>query len=780
MKGEPKVWRWAGGLIVGIGLSLLFGAGAATAETGESRVSSATAQSRPVAGATSRPVATTHVIGPRARAPQGNLDGVGRVKPRQLPARPVPTPADIGSSALGSASQPTPATGTPLTALATTAVSTGVTGVQVGHSDLTIPDIPGTGGSNYVAAADWYFPTQSDGSVNANGVVWFQHGFLANSAFYSKLATQLSLRTNSIVVAPTLPSFPTDCAGCWVNGISMEQAAANMFIGDRTALTVSAVAAGYQGPLPEQFIMAGHSAGGGFAAAVAGFTVDNGAAAGGRLRGVVMFDGVSAISSLTTAVQSLNSSDVPLYQIAAPPQLWNVFGTTTDELLDLRPDQFIGVVLAAGSHVDSMMGSVPLADALAQLITRPSPAGNTAAIYTLSSGWINDMYAGAGPADAQFGLYSNADQTIVMGSTSAIALPAPEGTQLPILDKVLKSLAASVVPDLFGDASGGEQVPADTDYDASAPTESNGVTGVRTARSDLSIPCGTGYVAQADWYLPTQADGSVRANGVLWLQHGLLGDSSLFPVLARELAQRTNSIVVAPTITSLPLLCTECWVDGVGMSRAIAELFVGDREALNASAAAAGFQGTLPLNFILAGHSVGGGVAAAVGGFSVQNGSAAGHLLGVVMFDGVSLMADGAEAVDTFPAALANLDQLGVPVYQIAAAPQTWNALGLTTSDLSALRPNQFVGVSLQGGSHSDAILDSSSSARYALLFSNLTHPGNTAAVYTLTSGWINDMYAGAGPTNPQFGSYGNGDQQITLGNATGVVLWPTTLPLAA
>jgi hypothetical protein len=358
-----------------------------------------------------------------------------------------------------------------------------------------------------------------------------------------------------------------------------------------------------------------------------------------------------------------------------------------------------------------------------------------------------------------------------MGSSTAIALPAPEGTKLPVLDKVLKSLAASVVPDLFGSTADVADLPADTDFGANPPTESNGATGVRTGQSNLNIPCGDGYVAPVDWYLPTQADGSVQANGVIWLQHGLLGDKSLFLVLARELAQRTNSIVVAPTITSALQLCSECWVDGVGMSRAIAELFVGDRAALNASAAAAGYSGQLPLNYILAGHSVGGGIAAAVGGFTVQNGAADGRLKGVVMFDGVSLMIHGDDAVDTFPDALADLDQLDVPVYQIAAPPQTWNTLGLTTKDLLALHPDQFVGFTLQGGSHSDAILDSKSSARYALLFSLFTRPGNTPAVYTLASGWINDMYVGAGPTNPRFGIYGHPNQNVKLGDADGLVL---------
>ena len=45
-----------------------------------------------------------------------------------------------------------------------------------------------------------------------------------------------------------------------------------MFLGDRAALNTSATAAGFQGTLPEKFILTGHSAGGGFATAVGGFT----------------------------------------------------------------------------------------------------------------------------------------------------------------------------------------------------------------------------------------------------------------------------------------------------------------------------------------------------------------------------------------------------------------------------------------------------------------------------------------------------------------------------
>lgn len=607
--------------------------------------------------------------------------------------------------------------------------TSGVAGIKTGESDLVLP----MGADGYVASADWYLPTQSNGSVQPNGMIWLQPGFLADKSLYSKLASQLAQQTNSIVVVPNLPSFPTTCPDCGVNGATMQVAAANMFVGDRGALTASAIAAGYVGILPDEYILAGHSAGGGFATSVAGYTVDNGAASEGKLLGVVMFDGVSTGDSLRSALQKLDTLGIPVYQIAAPAQAWNGFGSTTDQLLALRPDQFDGVTLADGSPVDSMLGTNRLIDSILQLLTRPSPVGNTAATYTLSAGWINDMYAGAGPADPDYGFYAPAGQQIFMGDASAISLAG--------------------------------------DFASATPSKSNGVAGVKVGSSDLSVLCGPGYVVTADWYLPTQADGSVQANGVIWLQHGLLGDQTLFVMLARQLAQRTNSIVVAPTITSFPMVCNECWVYGVGTNKAIANMFLGDRPELNASANAAGYQGTLPQNYILAGHSIGGGIAAAAAGYSVDNGAAADGLLGVVMFDGVGHMIHGIHVYDTLPGALASLDTLGIPVYQIASPPQTWNSEGITTDELAALRPDQFVGVLMQNGSHSDAILESRASARYALVLSNKTARGNTSAVYMLATGWINDMYYGAGPEDPHFGIYGDGHNSLTLGDATAVVL---------
>ena len=314
---------------------------------------------------------------------------------------------------------PAPTTVSPLTVQPAVASdsTTGATGVTVGHSDLTIPYGPG----GYTTSADWYFPTQADGSVQPDGVIWLQHGFLGKKSWYSALATDLARQTNSVVVVPNVSSFPRlRCWDCTLNSAALQEATATMFLGERSALNDSASAAGFQGTLPQQFILAGHSAGGGFATAVGGYAVDNGAAAG-NLRGVVMFDGVSSNGTFgprwptwihwtyrSIRSRRLRSRGTPT---ARRPMSW----------CSLRPGQFTGVVLKDGSHVDSLIGGVPIIDFVAQLVVKKSPPDNTAAVYTLASGWIKDMYAG----DRQIGLYGSGGQQIVLGPATATVARQP-------------------------------------------------------------------------------------------------------------------------------------------------------------------------------------------------------------------------------------------------------------------------------------------------------------------------------------------------------------------
>jgi lipocalin len=271
-------------------------------------------------------------------------------------------------------------------------------GVTARSSSLVIPYSPG----GYVTSADWYFPPQANGNVSANGVVWLQRG---DSAVLAELAAQIAGQTNSIVVVPVISSFeiPTQ-PGRYLGSAAMQQAVADMMLGDRVALATSATAAGYEGVLPTKILLAGQRTGGGFAAEVAARTVDNGAAT--NLLGVVMFDGVASPNQFPASLAKLDSMGIPLYQIASPPQAGNNWGSTTEQLVALHPDQFVGVQLDYGSAMSAAL--------------------------TLATGWINDIYEGRGPTDPFYGVYGDpndgtyvANQPFLIDETGVTVLPAP-------------------------------------------------------------------------------------------------------------------------------------------------------------------------------------------------------------------------------------------------------------------------------------------------------------------------------------------------------------------
>jgi lipocalin len=634
----------------------------------------------------------------------------------------------------------------------------GVTGVQIGHSRLTMPGafIGDT------VAADWYFPTQVNGSVQAQGVIWLQHGFGANNILYSALAEELAQKTNSIVVAPNLSSIPFTFSGSWLNGKESQEAAAAMFLDpNRTELVKSALDAGYTGDvdlLKGSFVLTGHSAGGGFASAVGSDYVTQGSSAqDADLGGVVMFDGVSNgvfNGDFTKQVQALVAAGKPIYQIAAPAQIWNSFAATTNQLLAANPGAFDGVVLVGGSHVDSVLGVNSVFDTVLQLVAGFVPAGNTAATYALSTGWINDFYAGATPNAPQYGIYAPANQQIIFGDASGVALPTVTLNQIGPLGSVLKSFT-DVIFNLLGIPPTPEVNTGTNGVTAlvTAP-KTNGVTGVKTGGADLVIPEGNGYNAPADWYFPTQADGTVQANGAIWLQHGFLGFKGWYSDMAMALAKETNSVVVVPQIN---------WFDDAFSGEAAAEMFVGSRPALNISANQAGYTGVLPQKFILTGHSAGGSFATVAGAGTVDNGAAA-DLLGVVMFDGVS-------SPERFAPSIAKLDSLGIADYQIAAPPQSWNAWGRTTEELAQLLPGEFIGTMIDQGTHTDSVAGSSAWGDIgevgSAIFVGASPPGGQQAVRTFATGWINDFYAGLAATDPQpkYGIYGNPNDGTYVAN---------------
>lgn len=261
--------------------------------------------------------------------------------------------------------------------------------VTVRRSTLEIDGADGP-----VVPADWYFPDGEKGEPE--GIIYLQHGFLASGPMYSYTAATLAQETNSIVVVPSLSSNVFAADQYWLGGEPMMKAVANLFDGDRTALLASARAAGYtDDELPQTVVLVGHSLGGGLVTAAAGYMADDDSIK--DLAGVITLDGVSfSVDAVPRALTNLDRKgygDLPIYQIASPPYLWNLDGQLGNLLNEYRPDQFNGVTLEGGAHIDSMQGGNPLLQIGAYVLAGFSQPRNIEAVPILAVGWINDWYA---------------------------------------------------------------------------------------------------------------------------------------------------------------------------------------------------------------------------------------------------------------------------------------------------------------------------------------------------------------------------------------------------
>ncbi|QZT65410.1 alpha/beta hydrolase [Mycolicibacterium austroafricanum] len=253
--------------------------------------------------------------------------------------------------------------------------------VRVERSSLTI-------GDGVVVSADWYFPP---GKTPPKGLIYLQHGMWATASFYSATAAYLAEKTHSIVVAPTLTWNAFDTEQYPLMLASTHRAVAELFTGDRVELTASARQAGFRGELPTRVVLAGHSAGGGLVVGTARYMVERGV--GGDLAGVVMLDGVGTAGIMSLDLLRIPRS-IPVYNIAATPDLWNDNGRASERLRLLRPDMFTGVLVRGGHHCDSMQSVSGTVQFMAYLAAGFSSAWNVEANEILSAGWINDMLDG--------------------------------------------------------------------------------------------------------------------------------------------------------------------------------------------------------------------------------------------------------------------------------------------------------------------------------------------------------------------------------------------------
>lgn len=275
-------------------------------------------------------------------------------------------------------------------------------------------------------AANWYYP---EGDEPPTNMILLQHGFLALGPMYSYTAANLAEQTRSIVVTPTLTSNIFAGDSFWLGGTGMSSSIADLFAGDRAALTTSALDAGYAtrygldpatARLPQRFALAGHSLGANLVSGAAGFLAENGAA--DDLVGVILLDGVPIGDTLPNALAKLDAYEtrgghyIPIREIGAPWNLFNSLSNVNDELSAARPDRFNGVVLAGGVHMDSMLGGNPLIQFAAYLVAGFPQPQNPPAVDTLATTWFNEWFHG----------HTDVGDDLVPGTT--IDVPTPQGT----------------------------------------------------------------------------------------------------------------------------------------------------------------------------------------------------------------------------------------------------------------------------------------------------------------------------------------------------------------
>ncbi|MGU3497907.1 hypothetical protein [Mycobacterium sp. C31M] len=279
---------------------------------------------------------------------------------------------------------------------------------------------------------------------------------------------------------------------------------------------------------------------------------------------------------------------------------------------------------------------------------------------------------------------------------------------------------------------------------------------VRVARTPLELDCGNGYTVDADWYFPTES----TPDKIIYFQHGAFGRAGLYNITASDLAVRNNAIVVAPSITSNFFACDGCTVGADQGHAAVADLFIGDRAALTASALAAGWSAPLPRRFVIAGHSGGGQLAGGAAGYYAVRAPAdrVHDLAGVLLLDASALGGAIERGVARIPA--------DIPVYHISAASGPLNTFGDLNPVLAQLRPG-FVGVQLIGGTHSDAWRTTNGLAQFVVgVATGFAKPRNVDAVQTLAQAWISDWFDGTHTEE----SYGDRGGMIAIGAARAYV----------
>lgn len=229
-------------------------------------------------------------------------------------------------------------------------------------------------------AAQWYLP-----AGEASALLVLEHGF-------GRSCGHLRGSSRSLMAA-----------GLMVLCIDAPMAGGNPVLAGNLARQLSLARAAPDGrTLPRRIIVAGHSAGAAFAAAL-GARLEE--IAPDRLAGALLFDPVATADFESQLRAVSGAGRRPVLAVLAPPHRCNAMSNALpalhrvhDEALAAQRDGFVGVRFAVGATHADIEGED--SDWLAALFCGSPQAAQTARLRELAVGWARELARGRRPAPA--------------------------------------------------------------------------------------------------------------------------------------------------------------------------------------------------------------------------------------------------------------------------------------------------------------------------------------------------------------------------------------------
>ncbi len=226
---------------------------------------------------------------------------------------------------------------------------------------------------------------------------------------------------------------------------------------------------------------------------------------------------------------------------------------------------------------------------------------------------------------------------------------------------------------------------------------------------------------------------------IIYLQHGFLARGVFYDYTASYLAKETNSIVVAPTLTSNIFATDGMWLGGDQMHRAVADLFLDNNHALLESAKLAGYPADRTRS--CRSKSSSSGIRSAAAWSSTPPAT---WQREPETEPQTGRRGDARRRLVHRSGAYPGADHPDIPVYNLSATPYLWNLFGTMDHALAQVRGDDFTGAQLLGGLHSDAMVGGNPLIQFgAYLLTGFSLPSNVEGSQVLAAGWINDMFEG-------------------------------------